>query len=433
MPRTATAPIRLAGHDGPAEPLRFNFTVHQLERIRPSERQTWVYDTTMPGLAMLVTPGGAQTFYFAKRIDGRYRRVKIGRFPVLAIEQARRRAKQLAGEVAFGHNPADARQQVRDAMTLGELFTLYVENHAKVHKRTWREDERQYNSHLKHLAGRRLDSITQSDVAKLHAKVGQSAPIAANRALALLRCMFNVGERFGYTGANPCSKVKRFAEHQRERFLDADEIGRFLDALEQEPSEIARDYLKVLLFTAQRRRNVASMCWDELDLRRAIWVIPGGKFKTGGAVEVPLVPQVTEIIERRQQANAERENPSEYVFPSHRVKSKLPYMDEPRGAFDRVCRAAGISGLTLHDLRRTIASWATMQGVPYPVVARMLGHKIQTVTGVYARFDMQALRDGFERTVNAMEQAAAMMNGSTAKPKRGKSKTASTKRKAGAA
>ncbi len=409
MPRTATAPVRLTGHDGPAEPMRFNFTVHQLERIRPGERQKWVYDSTMPGLVMLVTPGGARTFYFAKRIDGRYRRVKIGRFPVLAIEQARRRAKQLVGEVAFGQNPAEAKRQVRAAMTLGELFGLYLDRHAKVHKRTWAEDERQYKAYLKPLAGRRLDSITNQDVARLHAKIGKTAPIAANRVLALLKTIFNVGTRFGYTGGNPCSSIKRFTEQKRDRFLDADELRRFLKALADESSVLARDFITMLIFTAQRRGNVAAMRWDEIDPARAVWTIPAEKFKTGGAVDIPLVRQAVALLERRK-AEQQTDGQREYVFPTYRPDAQLPYFNDCIPAVRRVCVAAGIRGFKPHDIRRTVASWATMQGVPYPIVARMLGHKVQTVTAVYARFDMQSLRDGFEQTIAAMLAAQRRVN-----------------------
>jgi integrase len=195
--------------------------------------------------------------------------------------------------------------------------------------------------------------------------------------------------------------------------MDVDELPGFLAALDTEENTTMRDYLKTLLFTGQRRRNVAMMRWDELDLKvRKLWTIPAAKFKTGNAHEVPIVPALMDILEARQTENQHRDEPQEYVFPNHRTNSKRPYLDEPRKAFNRVCAEAGITGLVLHDLRRTVGTWATAQGVPFPVVAAMLGHSVETsnVTAIYARATPQAVRDGFERTVNAMLEAKGAEN-----------------------
>jgi len=365
----------------------------------------WVYDESADGLALLVLPSGVRTFYFCKRIAGRYRRVKIGRFPGVTIEQARREVAKLTGKVASGDNPADERRQARAAMTFGELFTMYLEKYAKPHKRTWAEDEKQYQRYLKQWAGRRLDQITRGDVAAMHARVGKDAPFAANRALALVSKIFNYAADTGFPGDNPGRRIKRFAEQSRERFIGPDELPRFLAAVEAEENPTLRDYIKLVLFTGQRRENVASMRWDEIDFNRKVWTIPPEKFKSGKAVEVPLVSQVVDVLRTRQDAaKAEPHGDArdEYVFPNRRSKGNVPYLAEPKLAMSRVCERAEITGVRLHDLRRTLASWATMQGVPYPVVARMVGHKAQGVTSIYARFDLQAVRDGFERTVNAM-------------------------------
>ena len=396
-----TAPIRLVRHDGRAEPARFAFTKRGLERLEPGESRRYVYDAECDGLAMMLTPAGKKTFYFARRIEGRYRRVKIGRVPSVSVEQARKIATRHDGKVAEGQNPAEDLRSARAATTLGELSAYYIEHHAKVHKRTWREDERQYNQYLKQWSGRRLGEITRHDIATLHARIGRdNGHYAANRLLAMASKLYTYAASLGYEGAHPCKGVQRFAEQQRERFLDAGELQRFLNAVEAEPNEVFRHYFTVLLFTGGRRENVASMAWSEIDFGREVWTIPGEKFKTGSAVEVPLVKKVMDILNARRVGNAELQ--SQYVFPSKRLEAKVPHLSEPKNAFSRVCETAGITGLRLHDLRRTVASVATMNGVPYPVVARMVGHKVQGVTGIYARFDLTAVREGFEKTVAVM-------------------------------
>lgn len=389
----------------PEDPTRLDFSKQRLEAEEPQERRRWVYDNVTEGLGLQITPTGHKSFYFAKRINGRYRKIKLGNFPGISVERARELARRHNGDVAKGENPADARQQARAAMTFGELFDLYLEKYAKLHKRTWRYDQEVYQRHLKRWSGRRMDSITRADIQQLHGKIGQDRPTMANRVLALLSKVYNFAIATGCEVSNPVTGLKRFKEASRERFMDADEMRRFLQAIKKEENETHRDYLKVLLFTGARRRNVAAMRWDEVDMRRKVWTIPAEKFKTGQALEVPLVPEVMKILKARQKVNKKRNEPSDYVFPSRNRNPKTPYLDDPRKAFDRVCKKAEISGLTLHDLRRTVASWATKEGVPYPVVGRMIGHSVDGVTAIYARTDLEAVREGFERTVKAMSSA----------------------------
>lgn len=401
MANTAT-PVRLVRDDGPLEPMKFRFTVRNLERIAPAAgKQVWVYDTGTAGLALFTTPAGRKSFYLARRMDGRYRRIKIGAFPDITIENARKQAARLIGDIAGGQNPAEARQQARDATTFGDLFGYYMTAHAKVHKRGWKRDQRAYELHLSRWAGRRLDSLTRADVAALHAKIGREFPVGANRVLALISKVFNVAMNIGYEGRNPAQGVKRFRENQRDRYIDADEMPAFLRELDAEPGQDVRDILYAMLLTGQRRGNVLSMEWAEINPTRRVWTIPALKFKTGKATEVPIVPAMLDILNRRRAGGDDR-----YVFPNRRKNPKCPHAREPGGALDRVCERAGIDKVRPHDLRRTLASWATVRGVSYPIVAGMLGHKAHGVTSIYARYDLSAVRDAFEKTVEAMMATA---------------------------
>ncbi|MEZ6191451.1 MAG: tyrosine-type recombinase/integrase [Phycisphaerales bacterium] len=391
------APVRLVREDGPLEPMRFRFTVRLLNQIAPADKQVWVYDTHTPGLTMLTTPNGARTFYLARRIQGRYRRVKLGSFPGITIEQARKLAAKTTGEIADGQNPAEERRQARDATTFGGLFDYYMTAHAKVHKRGWKRDQRAYELHLKRWAGRRLDSIKRADVAALHARIGKEHPIGANRVLALISKVFNVASAIGFEGANPARGVKRFAENQKDRYITAEEMPAFLRELDKEKDDV-RDILYTLLLTGLRRSNCLQMEWAWVDTTRRTLVIPRAAFKGKRDFELPIVPAVMDILERRK---ADDPHPR-YVFPNRRKNPKVEHAREPGGALDRVCERAGIAKVTPHDLRRTIASWATERGTPYPVTCGMLGHRPMGVTAVYARYDRQSVRDAFEQTAEAI-------------------------------
>src|SRR5690606_3798650 len=138
-------------------------------------------------------------------------RYRIAGDDEINVEEARRRAKAISADASKGVNPQAAKRDARIAdqrrMTFKSLFEQYIEKHAKPHKRTWQEDEAQYKRHLKGWAHRRVDSITIDDVERLHAKIGKTAPYAANRLLALLSAVFNSARGLA---VNPTKGVRRY-------------------------------------------------------------------------------------------------------------------------------------------------------------------------------------------------------------------------------
>ena len=237
-------------------------------------------------------------------------------------------------------------------------------------------------------------------ISKLHTRIGKTAPVQANRVVALLSAMFSMALDLELVATNPAANIRKFNEAKRDRYLESDELPVFLRALRAYPHERSRDFLLVALFTAQRRGNVATMQWSELDLNRALWQIPGDKTKNGSPHDVPLVPEAMRAIERR---GAVAEDGQQYVFPGRGGG----HLISPEKPLRTVCEDAGIQPVRLHDLRRTAASWASAAGVPYPTVQTMLGHTVPDVTGVYTRVGLDSLRDGFKRMADAMLQAEA--------------------------
>ena len=211
--------------------------------------------------------------------------------------------------------------------------------------------------------------------------------------LSLLSSVFGRAIEFDlWAGANPCTGVRKFPEQSRDRFLSGDELRRFFEALEQEPNDTARDFFTVALLTGARRANVLEMKWPDLDLDAATWRI--GRTKNGTPQTVALVEPVVELLrERKRQAT------SVFVFPG---KGATGHLVEPKKGWSRICKAAGIEGARIHDLRRTMGSWQAKTGASLPVIGKSLNHKSQTTTAIYARLDLDPVR-------SAMEKAAAAM------------------------
>ena len=362
--------------------------------VAPPTGRTYLHDAKEAGLVLMITAAGRKTFQLYKKHQGRPVRVTLGTWPETTVEQARKKCREAKVELAEGRNPNDALRQEREALTFAGLFDIYLERHAKVRKRTWREDETYYRRHLEgRLGKKKLADITRADVAAIHARIGKERPTHANRVLALISSIFGRAIEFGlWDQLNPCMGIRRFQEQSRDRFLSGDELRRFFEAMEQEPNDTTRDFFSVALLTGARRANVLEMRWSDVDLEAATWRI--GRTKNGNPQTVALVEPVVELLrDRKRQAS------SVFVFPGKGVTGHLV---EPKKGWSRLCKAAGIEGARIHDLRRTMGSWQAKTGASLPVIGKSLNHKNQSTTAIYARLDLDPVR-------SAMEKAAAAM------------------------
>ncbi len=366
----------------------FKFTKSRLEAVPvpPSGRQ-YVRDTVTSGLQLCVTASGTKTFYFRRKIAGRSERFRVGLFPALTIEDARKIASDYAVSIAKGADPQADRRRQRGEPTIGDLLAAWVED-AKGRKRSWREDERQASKYITPgLSSRRLSALTAQDVAAWHRRIGKNhGHYTANRSLALLRSAYNAASQLvGFDGANPAKAIKMFPEKSRERFLQGDELPRFFAALAAEQNETLRDFFVVALLTGARRANVQGMRWGDIDLDAGAWLIPADDAKAGKAIMVPLVPQVVDILRRR----AEQTNTTQFVFASD---SKSGHLVEPKFAWRRIIDRAGITDLRLHDLRHSLASFMAIGGESLTIIGKTLGHNSHATTARYAHLSVDPVR-----------------------------------------
>jgi integrase len=278
------------------------------------------------------------------------------------------------------------------------LFEEYLERHAKQNKSTWKEDQAQYDRYLQHWAKRKISNISKNDIQKLHHEVGRdNGNYAANRLLALVRVVFNKAIDYGlWEKLNPAQGIKKFREHQRDRFLQADELPRFFEALAQEPSDIIRDYFLLALLTGARRANVQAMRWEEIDFSRAEWRIPKTKNQTPHTIA--LTKEAVEVL-RKRKATVK----SDYVFPS---TGKSGHLVEPKKGWLRILERGNLTNLRIHDLRRTLGSWQARTGASLAIIGKSLNHKSPQATTIYARLDLDPVRASVEKATEAMLNAA---------------------------
>jgi len=374
----------------------FRFTKKAIAELPFTETLTTYHDVTSRGLKLVARPSGRKTFILYRKINGRPERITLGRFPDLSIEQARAKADTCNAEIAMGKNPADAKRNVRDELTFKQLFDLYMERYAKIHKRSWQKDAEHFKGHCQSLAQHKISQIKKSDIQRLHAKIGRNnGQYTANRTLAMIGTVFNRAIEWGWGQKNPAKGVKKFKEYSRDRFLQADELPRLFQALQLETNDAVRDYVLLSLFTGARKSNVLAMRWEEINIERATWTIP--MTKNGESHTIPLVAPAQEVLQIRRARSK-----SAWVFPG---RGATGHLIEPKKTWKRILERAGIENLRLRDLRRSLGSWQAVTGASLSVIGKTLAHKNVNTTAIYARLNLDPVRESMDKATQAMLDA----------------------------
>ncbi|WP_245528660.1 site-specific integrase [Candidatus Odyssella thessalonicensis] len=135
------------------------------------------------------------------------------------------------------------------------------------------------------------------------------------------------------------------------------------------------------------------MKWEDINVTNLTWRI--SETKNGEAHVVVLAAEVMALLERRRLNSKSR-----WVFPS--ATSKSGHIEEPKSAWKKVLERANLTDLRLHDLRRTLGSWQAATGANSYVIGKSLGHKSQQATAVYARLNLDPVRESVDKAVQAM-------------------------------
>ena len=402
-----------------------NLVDRWVRSVRPPPRpqQRDYFDAKVTGLCLRVSYGGAKAWYYLYRFNGRKTRALIGRYPAIQLKAARDRAKDFERQAAKGINPAAERSALRRSESFEELAQEFLERHSKEKKRTWREDERLLNKDiLPHLGRHKARDIKRQDIIRLLDRIKARAPVMANRALQLLRKMFNWAISREMLELNPCAQMELpTVEKERARVLTAEEIARLWEALKGETS-LAADAIRLLLLTGQRRGEVLKMRWLDLDPstewqepamwgeREVWWTQPAEVAKNGVPHRVPLSGPAVQIL----RAIRGRHGYPVWVFP--RRDGDGPATGELlRKPSQRVRKTAHIEDAELHDLRRTVGTSLTGLGFPRLTVSKLLNHAEAGITSIYDRhaYDgekLEALRRWGERVMEIVGEQPIRSN-----------------------
>ena len=373
--------------------MRIRLTDARIAALRPRKREYTVWDARMAGLGVRVRPSGHRSYIYLR--GGR--KASLGPAALKGIDEARRECLGLAAEEPTGK----VRVPTFAEFAAGPWKEACWERYKRATRRGF---ESVLNRQLLPAFGDLpLDRIVAVDVNRWFDRYSRTAPGGANHALDVFKQILNRAVASGLIEKNPARGVRRNPRPKLTRFLSREEIHRLHRELDRcappsaTPSRRRQaDIVRLLLATGCRRNEIVRLQWREVD--GAVLNLADGKT---GPRRVFLNAQARAVLGRQPRTE------SPYVFPSasdpaRPIGKNLPLWYEAR-------KRAGIEDVRLHDLRHTFASHAVMQGVPLPVVARLLGHRNVQMTLRYAHVadkDVEAAAERIGDVLSALLDSA---------------------------
>jgi integrase len=349
-----------------------------------------VEDGKVPrGFGIRVTAAGVRSFVMNYSIARRERRYTIGRWPDWSVLQAVKEARDLRQRIDRGENPLDGRRKQDGATTttLKAICEEYIKGDGKsLRTAEWREQvlKRLVYSEL---GARRIGDIKRSDIVRLLDKIeDENGATMADRTLAVVRRIMNWhalrSDDFRSPIVRGMGRVN-LKKRARVRVLIDEELRAVWRAAEASTGPFGR-LVRFILLTGARRTEAAAMAWIELG---GEWRLPGARNKTKVDLVRPLSAEARAVLPAKVDG-------CDYVFTTDGAKP-ISGFTKFKLAFDK---ASGVTGWTLHDLRRTARSLMSRAGVPADHVERCLGHIMPGVRDVYDQYEyLEEKRDAFNK------------------------------------
>jgi len=418
------------------------------------------------GFGIRVLPSGHKIWIFIYTYDGKRRQMNLGSYPELSLADARTAYSAAYAILHDKQNPRDPqeerdqihdaarleREERRNAFTVADLITEYINKHAKPYKKSWRDDERILNKDALIAWGKRkaADIKKRDVVLLLESIIERGSPGSANNNFKIIRKMFRFAVQRDILEHSPCDGVVMPAPLKRgSRVLSESEIKTLWGNLDTcHVSLEIRRAIRLILVTGQRPGEVIGMHTKEIDGKW--WTIPAERSKNKKAHRVFLTDTALQLIGPLKITDPKtcKEVDKGFIFLCTRPKKKGLIGNEEKArvaqpmwrqapakaikrnlAFPVLVKGTpvfnaegkpitenklGVPDFTPHDLRRTAATFMSQIGFMDEVIDAVLNHTKQGVIATYNlnRYDKekQLALEALERKLLSIVTGSHMKN-----------------------
>lgn len=382
--------------------LRF---VQSLDSRPEKGKVIYFRDDELQGFGLMVREKSIS--YFAeKRINGKSRRVTIGKHPLWSPESARKEAMKILGMLSSGVDPVKTRDIRKTAeITLSQAFEEYMSS-KEFRRNTILSFNRVMIQNLGDWQRKSVTSITRQMVEERFrelssgSKLGTSGKANANLTMQVLRATLNyISLKYEVDGepllpVNPVSRLTQLRSWhrlpQRQGVIPDHKLAAFYSAVMSLENQTARDYYLVLLLTGLRRNEAPRLRWSDIDLEAKTMTVRAEVSKGGREYRLPLSDFLVEIFSRRLSERGD----SEYVFAGRQGQGRY------WGGYHTVELLRERAGcyFSIHDLRRTFLTIAERLDTPHYALKKLAGHSMrEDITAAYLVIDVERLREPMQR------------------------------------
>lgn len=367
-------------------------TTADVEALPLDGKERTVFDSSVPGFGVRVTPAGKKLWIARARSGNRRIKINLGSFPDKTLAKARAEAHAVLRDIRDGKDPRAEKAARRAALEAGQLtvsdlaerwLAEYVR--IKLKPRTVSDYERLVEQRIRpRLGALPVSKVTKSDVIAFHASMANT-PRRANYTIATFRALMSFAEDVGLRPphTNPAKRLKMYRQGVRERFLSEVEIGKAAEAIMQaeQAGKIgphAAAGLRLALFTGARSGEISAAEWSHVDWNRKQIRLPDSKTNE---------PRTIHLSDAAIAVLKDLDRVGKYIVAGR-------YQDEPHKNMSRawiLARGyAGLQDVRLHDLRHSYASLAASKGISLQMIGKLLGHKVAATTQRYAHLTKDA-------------------------------------------
>ena len=390
----------------------------------PEKKQAFLWDATAPGLGLRATPAGKPAYVFQSVYKGKDLRITIGSPAAWSIPDAQAKARELQRLIDEGKDPRDLKREAlaahaekqaaaaAQALTVGEVWPLYLENGKPKRRDSWKP---RYRADLEAMAapgGEKkkrgqgttrpgplypllalpLAGVNEDTLKSWYDREALTGKHQAARALMMFRGFLRwcaARPEYRELTDREAGKAAAIVESlpsstRRTDALEAAQVLGWWAGVEQLSNRTASAYLRALLLTGARREELAALTWANVDFQ---WLKLTIADKVETTRTIPLSPYMAQML-----ATLPRVGP--YVFAS---TGKAGRITDTRASHAKALQSAAIDGLTIHGLRRSFSLLGEAAGAPAGAIAQVMGHKPSATAEGYRPRSIDALRPFLEQ------------------------------------
>ena len=390
----------------------------------PEKKQAFLWDATAPGLGLRATPAGKPAYVFQSVYKGKDLRITIGSPAAWSIPDAQAKARELQRLIDEGKDPRDLKREAlaahaekqaaaaAQALTVGEVWPLYLENGKPKRRDSWKP---RYRADLEAMAapgGEKkkrgqgttrpgplypllalpLAGVNEDTLKSWYDREALTGKHQAARALMMFRGFLRwcaARPEYRELTDREAGKAAAIVESlpsstRRTDALEAAQVLGWWAGVEQLSNRTASAYLRALLLTGARREELAALTWAPVDFQWRKLTIAD---KVDITRTIPLSPYMAQMLATLPRLGS-------YVFAS---TGKAGRITDTRSSHAQALKHAGINHLTVHGLRRSFSLLGEAAGAPAGAIAQVMGHKPSATAEGYRPRSIDALRPFLEQ------------------------------------